>query len=1363
MPSSEQESAGSGTAQFPKLRAPADTRGVDYEERTLALTFLRCLRDNLQFSISSNNEAAGKFDDLVLRWRYNNSPDTYLLLAQLKHKSPTHGSSEVTRTMLLQPSGNNNRFRITLYQESYRRIKETMQTPNFTLLLSTNAALASDTRGMLVRRSHANVPGAEFLDTGGTLYGLNPNDEEVRRAVNNDHRFIEHFAIFCQQKDSEEIRDAICREIDILLAPREAEGYVYESLCREIREWKLNENLWLGEGWKKWVDIVTDYTEKFVCQCGDKSVRAPISFRGVDSIREFVNSRNPAFITPLRRSTAPLTASKLHQVVGGEPHLLLTARRYRQLRQQVLCVWERFCKWLVIIDDGPEDDTEIFEELTSQVSTSRHLVVVTSKRDSSFLDTFGSLEVTDECWRKFLEIKVRLNGDKYLCCLRDLVGDTGSLKILLDSRPEDVVTLSKISGTLDIGQHLDPVPEYHISRRVVVRRCVTNDFFLSLGEKEVCIINRASYPFVPSRAWSGVILDLRRLEIVLASPNRTWPLLTIAGDTDHSAFEVLRERYPDVCLYAFNYSSAGWQMMYFSGHSDRIQPYIKMQIVKAPEKLDISRGRIILEGAPGIGKSSMLSAVARHLKALDPAYWIVKVNFSEFYNIFDNCDNDGDALDHVLMHVTSADTQLGHLERTLLSNCLQHSPRVMCLVDGFDELTSAYRNLSLQVLKKLTPHKGGMLVTVRPTAKTYVEETLGSMACLLTAFSDAEIQVFLEIYRPTFSNNFNFIIVNFPKNLLRFPLFCKMCADLSDYTVVANATELYHAFLQRKCERLWMKKHGGYTLADGGKHEFEDQWKQYEEQLMYLAVSFLVHRKDRFGQRPYYPINRDTFVEAGIMRKSVDGRLVFEHRTFAEYFLAKWCFTNIKQQECAVIYREALLDKNLEFFLWTFDRMASKGRKLLELIVDGDENEVMLNSRLDVAEVDEAGRNALHLATVYSEPWTVVQRLCARVGPNQLQEEDDLLHWTPLHYALELGHWATAAALVKAGAELNKLDNLSTGKFDISQLKNWLPEYTLQKFLEQVQSTNRADTNSHLQQNQNKVGMRSSTVEMPESSNAHHHWVSTGSELQSNKLESTVKTRMSSEAERNNTQSNIIHEKSTNNSFKINEHPSSIETVTASHMTDPANVQQLKVHSGYSMDSAIHPDGCLSATEAKVASHTVKPLFEDDLLDQLFDKPQPGVQNGKSTFNGIPSNQHQNTAAAGPSCPLPVAKNNIAQQHAQHGNSVVSGLQPNKFPSTANVERASINNSPPHIHPGESTVWSLQSVIDQTTMTNVQSAEDGIYPGGNTIGTTSYQDSSTHEPHDFSILSFLCAIFCCSGPMCDFGSDDTDNTVTHFH
>ncbi|XP_049841457.1 uncharacterized protein LOC126291804 [Schistocerca gregaria] len=1404
-PSSELEISRSPAARFPKLKAPADNRGVDYEERTLALAFLRCLRDNLRFDISSNNEAAGKFDDLVLRWQYGNSADTYLLLAQLKHRSPTHGSSEVVRAMLLPPSGRatygndgrpqnfgvNNRFSLAMYQDSYHHIKDKLQTPNFTMLLSTNAPLARDTKGMFVRRSLYNVPGAEFMDTGGTLYGLNPNDEEVRRAVNNDHRFIEHFAIFCQQKDSEEIKDAICREIEILLAPGDAEGYIYERLCREIREWKLNDDLWLGESWKKWTDLVNDYTEKYLCQCGDKRVRPPIVFNGVDNIKKFVNGHNPTQITPVRKSTMALTASKIHQAVGSEPHIMLSARRYRQLRQQVLCVWGRFCKWLVVLDDGPEDDTEVFEELSRELShgRSRRLVFVTSKKGISFVDTFGSFEVTDECWSKFLEIKVRLNGEHYLCCLRDLVGDAGSIKILMDNRPEDVLTLSQLPDTVDMGQQLDPVPEYYVSRRVELRRYVTEDFFLSLGEKDVCVINQASYAFLPARAWGGVILDLRRLDIVLSSPNRMWPLLTIAGDADRSAFEEFRARYPDVRLYALNYSAAGWEMLYFSSQSYRVQPYIKMREVQVPEKLDFFGYWVVLEGAPGIGKSTMLAAVARQMKAIDPAYWIVKVNFSEFYNIFDNCDNIADALEQVLMHVTSSKDQLGPLERTLLCHCLQHSSRVVCLVDGFDELTSTYTDLSLQILKQLSPHKGGMVVTARPTANKLLEETLGSMACLLTTFNDVEWQVFLRKYSQSSPDSINRIATNYPKHLLRFPLLCKMCADLTEPGLVADALELYYTFFRRKCQNLWIKKHG-----DGGKQEFEEQWKRYEEQLMHLAVSFLIQRKDRLGQRPYYQTNRDFFVEAEIMCKSADGRLVFVHRTFAEYFLAKWCSVNIKQQECAVIYREALLEKNLEFFVWTFDRMTSKGHRLLELIVDGNESDVMvmLNSRQGIEEVDGAGRNALHLATVYSEPWTVVQRLCTRGTPTSLEAEDGFLHWTPLRYAAELGRWPTVAALIKAGAKLVQLGDFRAGKQDFNELKNWLPEFAFKKFLEHVHFGNK--THSDLQQNLSKTNAtKSSIAEMASSNNVQQHSINTRSILQSHEWQSTAKPGTSSQvwmAPRNKSQLDGKHESGTVYSPKRNGRPSIEKAITPSHIVvNPLNVPQPQVHNGKNVDSSLYSshrqdtarigppplvtalskkqqlqvlngqatdsgletNGHPTATNGGTTSRVVAPLFDaDDMLDD----------------NGLQSNQHQNSAKAGPSSPLVKAPSNDRQQQAADAKSGVDGLQSNEGPSRAEAESSfdmenAANDKPQtHVRHGRSIDSSLESNVGQATPTTTLPVEVGMHPNNNSSSSATPEKCSYRFRCQFSVLALFRALFCCST---DNGPDHIDNSVTHIH
>ncbi|XP_046981746.1 uncharacterized protein LOC124550971 [Schistocerca americana] len=919
--------------------------GDRYEERMLALVFLRCLRYGLHFQLCANNGDAGKFDDVVLVWRPEGQNEVNTLLVQLKHKTSPTAMTVHSGAWLSEATKCD--FGLSMYCTSYREISETLDTNRATFALLTNACLGDSSLDILERQYVGTFPGLELLEAGGHLYKLKPNNEQVWKAVHEDISFVENFYLLCQQSSSNNIVGDICKELEELLGAGDLCETLCDSLCKSIRDWMNNQSACLTSAWSTWQALVDEYVRKEVTEC--RAVTTRLEYCNVENVRSYVESCNPAWLRPPGRQMAALSATKIHQALANETHIMVAVDRFRVLRHRILRCWGPYCRWLVIVDDETEDSSAILDELTNEMQSEhrshRRFVVVSWRGSHCFSDTCRTADISGDSWNDFLNISVALNGDRYGCRLQDLVADVDALQSLLDGEPALLLALAQLSQPLRMGRELETLPAHYVPRKLVDQRVLTGEFFSTL-----------------------VKIRQREKEHVKGTGSNT----------------------------------------------------------------------IIVEGKPGVGKSKMLSHVAEKIKEKVPSCWLLRVNLFKFYAVLDHSRNGVSAAEDILRWTVFNEGVLGELEYTLLRHCLLQSTQVVCLVDGFDEVCPDYVDKCLEVLPLLSPRKGKLLVTTRPEPVKLLQARMGVSPHTLEPFSESELEYFFTSHSskgniPAISGlNKNL------RNLLRIPLFAEMFVNLSqEIDETYDIVTLYEAFFQNKFRRLYEEKWGDNFSAPGKRREVEKAQQKHEEQLMLLAASVLLHSADVPAMSPS---DRGDFVKAGIVYEFSYRKPEFLHRTFAEHFLAKWCFLGYGDRSRAVAYRKAYLNGRLDFFRESFDRRAVRGRPLLEAVLEalsgGDEGEMraLLAGGFDWRQTDACGRNALHLAVARGS-LPLLQRLCRRAGEGTLSAEDGLLGWTPVRYAWERKCWSAVEVLLMAGSEFSHLGVVKAGQHDPVQLQ----------------------------------------------------------------------------------------------------------------------------------------------------------------------------------------------------------------------------------------------------------------------------------------------------------------------------------------
>ncbi|XP_049841000.1 uncharacterized protein LOC126291543 [Schistocerca gregaria] len=344
----------------------------------------------------------------------------------------------------------NSDFGLSKYCASFSDISGKQESGPVTCVLMTNARLGERSLDLFERRDARSVPGLELLLAGGDLYQLNQNSRQVWKAVRSNASFVEHFYLLCKQRDSVEIARDICRELEQLLGAGDLCGTICDSLCKGVRQWMNNQSVCLTSGWSQWQQLVDENVGKEVSEW--RAVTTGLRYCSVGVVRAHVESCNPAWVRPPERGAAALTATKLHQALIRETNVMVAVERYAERQDWTLRCWGPFCRWLVIADDDREGNRVILDELLSQTQSEHRLVIVSSKEGDCFSDECNSSDVSDDSWNRLLDVEVRLNGDGYRCCLRDLLAGAGaaeSLKSLLAGEPALLLALVCSTCTLD--------------------------------------------------------------------------------------------------------------------------------------------------------------------------------------------------------------------------------------------------------------------------------------------------------------------------------------------------------------------------------------------------------------------------------------------------------------------------------------------------------------------------------------------------------------------------------------------------------------------------------------------------------------------------------------------------------------------------------------------------------------------------------------------------------------------------------------------------------------------------------------------------------------------------------------------------
>lgn len=327
---------------------------------------------------------------------------------------------------------------------------------------------------------------------------------------------------------------------------------------------------------------------------------------------------------------------------------------------------------------------------------------------------------------------------------------------------------------------------------------------------------------------------------------------------------------------------------------------------------------VIISGDAGIGKSSFLNNFAyQQIEQINNNKIYIKIELKAQIAVFkqqnQSINNSKIAIDFLLDRLLT----LTYIERIILLHCIENNDNVIILFDGFDEINTEYRKLIKDCITYLQQTKiYKIVVTTRPNVikelKNWSENIYNLQPMsendqrdFLTYYyrencdniHEERLKVFVDKILKLLSTSTNNLLNDTPLKLnLLVENFKENCKKYSTTNVLdlpekLNMINLYQNYIKTmNCSIEEIKKFAIFTIFDTKTLCYF--FKSDEGTTIYKEILEKLYENDNFG----------------IINKTIDNKLHFQHQSFAEYFVATYLMEHFLENADTT-------DQEREFFL----------------------------------------------------------------------------------------------------------------------------------------------------------------------------------------------------------------------------------------------------------------------------------------------------------------------------------------------------------------------------------------------------------------------------------------------------------------
>ncbi|PSN32605.1 hypothetical protein C0J52_26220 [Blattella germanica] len=793
-----------------------------------------------------------------------------------------------------------------------------------------------------------------------------------------------------------------------------------------------------------------------------------------------------------------LCCLQVQQSLKDVGHFIVDSNTLASRRDEVLLKW-RFLNWCtVLVVEGSLDDsvmsTEKINNIMSEVcdilqSTEKRIISISHNcADSSIsnLSKYFKIKVHHENFN--LSLLDEKSIVRILDCEVDFQGIPVKMGTLADNpstreavKANLLLALLSKEGPIKIGECLPKPGHNYVARTLYRKECVRNNIFQDNVSPKLAVSGLSKEEL---RQLIGVGEGIEQFNENTNSVDNSSRYFIIKGTEDFNY--LCNKLIADIHWIHWSEGRFVWRLS--KGSVEPIVEHLEdvevkygqiESFVNLPQKL------VLILGEPGMGKSEAIKSLASQLKLLDKSTWVVRV-------VLNDCTADlsKDQIDVRELLLKAAN--ISEFGTELFDYQLETGGNIIVLFDGLDEINPDYTEKVNSMIEYLLTKKVRKIwLTSRPIMWGVLEKQFRVLPFgLFPLTKEEQMNLLPKLWTYTEScgkdqTEFEKHAKLFAEKLLKMtdttlkdsliflsiPLHLMLLAEVLKNEVVESCKNgerdllrrldllnLYSDFVDIKwnlyCEKIKLdtKVPGIAKLYALGKCLTQDEVMNsamvtlFDEDIKQLSNAEEILRKNssfiaKFGSGKEM---------VGLVTYVQNGKVVFVHRTFAEYFAAVWFSENYLSN--LVYFRNFYLSGSFETVRMFFDRILARENKLhtcvLSCNIDVITTFLAYNNAV-IDELDSSGRTALHLAVAnfltllfnrknitinnieYHNFYDNALPIPVRQGSNKnvtyllqivevllkngadCRKKDNILSWTPLQFAENNQIWCLLDLLLE--------------------------------------------------------------------------------------------------------------------------------------------------------------------------------------------------------------------------------------------------------------------------------------------------------------------------------------------------------------
>jgi ankyrin repeat protein len=971
--------------------------GAEYEILIPAYFALKLNNEDVQdFSIQSNVKNFGNMDDVVISISMKNK-QKFRFAIQLKHKdNPTKKLSPRSFETI------DSAFSLKKYCKAFKNLSEQNKECHF--ILYTNAEFDPKRIGEVTNftmiEDHHCEENMLFNTSSrqGNVYRFEtnentPNDEELTKS--DYEQFLSKLTVFLCQKN---VRD-LQRDITTILQNKnEALCYVdlFRNWHRDMFATKTIDKTTVN------IFLIDTFLSPFMITNRYLSIREDEKLKLFDKLVKtfdvtLINNSFPNFNEYFAQNYCDLEGDirekcenykelyKMGSDISTDECLMRLAKQSKIVDKYVtkleaeekLKVLHYFFEKPLIVDFNKNSEKLIYQIMElHQLEDKIKFILVGEGIQSAKLSRFRVFKNLND-----LSINETLYKEVIRTCRLSVQGrDETTLENLIESceeiggcvEPREIFQM--LRGHFLVGQQIESLPRYYIDRKISVAvlqiHTILNDKFLA---ENLPLIDFAGRIEQFQDKCLQLKINVVDVDHYLRSTEISTDSTIIATNKEFSKQllqDISKKGGSKSILFLRLIDDHSFSVVMSRRRLLKDLPLTKVSI-EEQKMYNLSTSPVnILCAGPGMGKSTLLKKLRTEC---DSKFWSIGVDLKAHNEFFKVKLHVNELLNSLLEGVSDGFSKK-------ITNIYRLKKKVIFFLDGLDEIESKSVNNVLRYVEELSSLGFHVWVFSRKTLKEKLEARFDMVTFdmeevdkdqqnhyiknrLQEEYSDEEIEnIISKIFSSTSDIVNNCQILGIPLQLFIITQTFLDDKDLYRYMTenIFLLTKMYNLFFAGKIKHSLDKLESKYPHLELAKSE--NVLKKYEilalESLFDMDVFKTLNVETNVGEEFLTEIKENKDLLGIVVKVNSEGKAVFEHYTYAEYFAAVFFASNFDK---ARIIEKELFSTRYKNVMMIFNIVLAEENPLHLAVIYRDVQQIVKHSE-NKSYYDRGGRNPLHIA-----------------------------------------------------------------------------------------------------------------------------------------------------------------------------------------------------------------------------------------------------------------------------------------------------------------------------------------------------------------------------------------------------------------